>query len=212
MFPQYGSVPQPSSFPESSSRQLSSYPQFMSSVVPWLSDHMNPQKFNALYSMVNEFDMAQRARAMEEAQLDSQHPNHTILGCLSIDSQFNAPAASGHSAARQSFDSSCSFHRRGIGNDGVRRTVNARHINLNFNDSSIQEDEEASRFTHYKDVDQSNSNDNDRDEDEGEDYLVADGDVDVDDISPVLGVLDYNFYLLFQSESIHSIGLDHKRV
>ncbi|MED6108373.1 hypothetical protein PIB30_023289 [Stylosanthes scabra] len=98
MFPPHGSMPPPSFFPESSVRQLSSYPLFMNSVAPYLSNHMDPHTFNTLYSMVNEFDMAQRARALEENQLDAQQTNHTILGRLSIDSHFNAPAASAHFA------------------------------------------------------------------------------------------------------------------
>ncbi|MED6215455.1 hypothetical protein PIB30_113843, partial [Stylosanthes scabra] len=82
---------------------------------------MDPHAFNTLYSMVGEFDRAQRARATEENQPTAQHPDQIIPGRLSVDSHFNAPAASGHSAARQSFDSSRSFNRRGIGEDGVHR-------------------------------------------------------------------------------------------
>ncbi|MED6138291.1 hypothetical protein PIB30_072913, partial [Stylosanthes scabra] len=96
--PPYESVPPPSSFPESSAQQLSSYPLFMNTVAPFLSDHMDPHAFNTLYSMVGEFDRAQRVRAMEENQPAAQHPDQTIPGRLSVDSHFNAPAASGHSA------------------------------------------------------------------------------------------------------------------
>ncbi|MED6164797.1 hypothetical protein PIB30_093646 [Stylosanthes scabra] len=149
--PPHESVPPPSSFPESSAQQLSSYPLFMNTVASFLSDHMDPHTFNTLYSMISEFDRAQRARAMEENQPAAQHPDQTIPGRLSVDSHFNAPAALGHSAARQSFDSSHSFNRRGIG-------------------------DEAARYTRFRDTDQCNSDDNDMDEDEDEeeDYLVTD--------------------------------------
>ncbi|MED6225349.1 hypothetical protein PIB30_092858 [Stylosanthes scabra] len=111
----------------------------MNTVAPFLSDHMDPHAFNTLYSMVGEFDRAQRARAMEENQPAAQHPDQTIPGRLSVDSHFNAPAASGHSAARQSFDSSRSFNRRGIGEDGVHRPGSVPHVDLNFNVSWSQE-------------------------------------------------------------------------
>ncbi|MED6135321.1 hypothetical protein PIB30_045368 [Stylosanthes scabra] len=167
--PPHESVPPPSSFPESSAQQLSSYPLFMNTVAPFLSDHMDPHAFNTLYSMVGEFDRAQRARAMEENQPAAQHPDQTIPGRLSVDSHFNAPAASGHSAARQSFDSSRSFNRRGIGEDGVHRPGSVPHVDLNFNVSWSQEGDEAARYTRFRDTDQCNSNDNDMDEDEEED-------------------------------------------
>ncbi|MED6153321.1 hypothetical protein PIB30_100724, partial [Stylosanthes scabra] len=172
--PPHESMPPPSSFPESSAQQLSSYPLFMNTVAPFLSDHMDPHAFNTLYSMVGEFDRAQRARAMEENQPAAQHPDQTIPGRLSVDSHFNAPAASGHSAARQSFDSSRSFNRRGIGEDGVHRPGSVPHVDLNFNVSWSQEGEEAARYTRFRGTDQCNSNDNDMDEDEEEDYLVTD--------------------------------------
>ncbi|MED6139020.1 hypothetical protein PIB30_079924 [Stylosanthes scabra] len=53
VFPPHESVPPPSSFPESSAQQLSSYPLFMNTVAPFLSDHMDPHAFNTLYSMVD---------------------------------------------------------------------------------------------------------------------------------------------------------------
>ncbi|MED6164160.1 hypothetical protein PIB30_086998 [Stylosanthes scabra] len=126
--------------------------------------------------MVSKFDRARRARAMEENQPAVQHPDQTIPGRLSVDSHFNAPAASGHSAARQSFDSSRSFNRRGIGEDGVHRPDNVPHVDLNFNVSWSQESNETARYTRFRDTDQCNSNDNDMDEDEDEeeDYLVTD--------------------------------------
>ncbi|MED6219519.1 hypothetical protein PIB30_036500 [Stylosanthes scabra] len=172
------SVPPSSSFPESSAQQLSSYPLFMNTVAPFLSDHMDPHAFNTLYSMVGEFDRARRARAMEENQHAAQHPDQTIPGRLSVDSHFNAPAASGHFAARQSFDSSRSFNRRGIGEDGVHCPGSVPHVDLNFNVSWSQEGDEAARYTRFRDTDQCNSNDNDMDEDEEDDYLVKD---EVDD-------------------------------
>ncbi|MED6146231.1 hypothetical protein PIB30_032609 [Stylosanthes scabra] len=172
--PPHESVPPPSSFPESSAQQRSSYPMFMNTVAPFLSDHMDPHAFNTLYSMVGEFDRAQRARAMEENQPALQHPDQTMPGRLSVDSHFNAPAASGHSAARQSFDSSRSFNRRGIGGDGVHRPGSVPHVDLNFTASWSQEGDEAARYTHFRDTDQCNSNDNDMDEDEEEDYLDTD--------------------------------------
>ncbi|MED6173799.1 hypothetical protein PIB30_063040 [Stylosanthes scabra] len=185
--PMCGSMPPPSSFPESSSRQFSSHPMFMNSVAPYLSDHMAPHAFNALCSMANEFEMANQAMLMEENQGDAQQTNQAIPGRLSVDSHFNAPVASGHSAARQSFDSSRSFNRRGIGEDGVRRANTAREIDLNFNASSIQEDEEAAHYMRYRDDDQSNSDDNDMDEDEEEDYLDTDADDDDNEASRVVG-------------------------
>ncbi|MED6224314.1 hypothetical protein PIB30_082786 [Stylosanthes scabra] len=166
-------MPPPASFPVSSTRQLSSYPLFMNSVAPYLSEHTEPHAFNTLYGLVNEFDMAQT--------------NHTIPGRLSIDSHFHALATSAHSAARQSFDSSHSFNMRGIGEDGVHRANTAPGIDLNFNASSIQEDEEAARYTCYRDSDRSNSDDNDMDEDEEEDYLVADGVDDDNEASQCAG-------------------------
>ncbi|MED6139777.1 hypothetical protein PIB30_087139 [Stylosanthes scabra] len=178
MFPDYGHIPQPCSLPGSSSRHMSSYPQFMHSVAPYLAEQMDPQSFNILYSMINDFDMSQQAKAMEEAQMDLEHHNQSRPGRLSIDSHFHAPAASGHSAARQSFDSSRSFYGRGIGEDGVHRNINARQIDLNNNDSSIQEDEEAARYTRYTKGSHSNTHDIDMDEDEEEDYLVEDGNPD----------------------------------
>ncbi|MED6141439.1 hypothetical protein PIB30_103415 [Stylosanthes scabra] len=95
-------------------------------------------------------------------------------GRLSVDSHFNAPAALGNSAARQSFDSSRSFNRRGIGEDGVHRPGSVPHVNLNFTASWSQEGDEAARYTRFRDTDQCNSNDNDMDEDEEEDYLDTD--------------------------------------
>ncbi|MED6119572.1 hypothetical protein PIB30_013006 [Stylosanthes scabra] len=154
-------MPPPASFLESSGRQLSSYPLFMNSVAPYLSERMEPHAFNTLYSLVNEFDMGQT--------------NQTMPDRLSVDSHFHTPAGFAHSVARQSFDSSRSFNMRGIGEDGVRRANAAPSIDLNFNASSIQEDEEAARYTRYKDTDPSYNDDNDRDEDEEEDYLVANG-------------------------------------
>ncbi|MED6141806.1 hypothetical protein PIB30_107158, partial [Stylosanthes scabra] len=135
---------------------------------------MDPHAFNTLYSMVGEFDRAQRARAMEENQPALQHPDQTMPGRLSVNSHFNAPAASGHSAARQSFDSSRSFNRRGIGEDGVHRPGSVPHVELNFTASWSQEGDEAARYTHFRDTDQCNSNDNDMDEDEEKDYLDTD--------------------------------------
>ncbi|MED6123019.1 hypothetical protein PIB30_045361 [Stylosanthes scabra] len=146
----------------------------MNTVAPFLSDHMDPHAFNTLYSMVGEFDRAQRARAMEENQPALQHPDQTMPGRLSVDSHFNAPAASGHSAARQSFDSSRSFNRRGIGEDGVHRPGSVPNVELNFTASWSQEGDEAARYTHFRDTDHCNSNDNDMDEDEEEDYLDTD--------------------------------------
>ncbi|MED6147844.1 hypothetical protein PIB30_047638 [Stylosanthes scabra] len=46
---------------------------------------------------------------MEEGLVDPQHPNRTRPSRLSVDSHFIAPAASGHYAARQSFDSAVVF-------------------------------------------------------------------------------------------------------
>ncbi|MED6190049.1 hypothetical protein PIB30_101921, partial [Stylosanthes scabra] len=176
--PMCGSMPPPSSFP---------YPMFMNSVAPYLSDHMDPHAFNVLCSMANEFEMGQQAKVTEENQVDAQQTNQAIPGRLSLDSHFNAPVASGHLAARQSFDSSRSFNRRGIAEDGVRRANTARDIDLNFNASSIQEEEEAARYTRYMDTDGSNSDDNDMDEDEEEDYLVTDADDDDNEASRVEG-------------------------
>ncbi|MED6203963.1 hypothetical protein PIB30_004549 [Stylosanthes scabra] len=132
------------------------------------------QVFNAVYNSANDFEMGQR--------------NQTMLGRLSVDSHFHASAASAastHSVARQSFDSSRSLNVRGIGDDGVRRANTAAGIYLNFNASSIQEDEEAARYTRYRDTNRLNTDDGDEgededeDEDEEEDYLVTDGgDVD----------------------------------
>ncbi|MED6205758.1 hypothetical protein PIB30_020727 [Stylosanthes scabra] len=137
----------------------------MNSVAPFLAERMEPQAFNTLYSLVNDFDMGQR--------------NQTMPGHLSVDSHFHASAASAHSADRQSFDSSRSLNERGIGDDGVRRANTAAGIDLNFNASSIQEDEEAARYTRYRDTNRLNTNDGD--EDEEEDYLVTDGgDVDTE--------------------------------
>ncbi|MED6168069.1 hypothetical protein PIB30_008728 [Stylosanthes scabra] len=104
-------------------------------------------------------------------------------GHLSVDSHFHASAASANSAARQSFDSSRSLNVRGIGDDGVRRENTAAGIDLNFNASSIQEDEEAARYMRYWDTNRLNTDDGDEDEDEDEeeeeDYLLTDGgDVD----------------------------------
>ncbi|MED6211406.1 hypothetical protein PIB30_073414 [Stylosanthes scabra] len=102
--------------------------------------------------------------------------NQTMPGRLSVDSHFHAStasAASAHSAARQSFDSSRSLNIRGIGDDGVRRANTAARIDLNFNASSIQEDEEAARYTRYRDTNRLNTDNGD--EDEEEDYLVTDG-------------------------------------
>ncbi|MED6139239.1 hypothetical protein PIB30_081921 [Stylosanthes scabra] len=166
-------MPPPASFPESSGRQLSSYPLFMNSVAPYLAEHMEPQEFNTLYGFVNEFDMTQT--------------NETIPGRLSVDSHFHAPAASTHYATRQSFDSSRSFNMRGIGEDGIRRANTAPGIDLNFNASSIQEDEEAARYTRYRESDRSNNDDNDMDEDEKEDYLVTDGIDDNNEASECAG-------------------------
>ncbi|MED6120246.1 hypothetical protein PIB30_019229 [Stylosanthes scabra] len=123
MLPPHGSTPQPPPFPGSSSRQLSSYPQLMYSIAPYLAERMDPHTFNAVYSSVNDFDMGQR--------------NQTV------------PAG----------------------------------IDLNFNASSIQEDEEAARYTRYRDTNPLNTDvgDVDEDEDEKEDYLVTDGgDVDTE--------------------------------
>ncbi|MED6112023.1 hypothetical protein PIB30_057820 [Stylosanthes scabra] len=107
-----------------------------------------------------------------------QH-NHTMPGRLSVDSHFHTSAASAHSAARQSFDSSPSLNVRGIGDDGVRRTNTVPGFDLNFNASSIQDDEEAARYTRYRDTNHLNTDDGD--EDEEEDYLVTDGgDVDTE--------------------------------
>ncbi|MED6182489.1 hypothetical protein PIB30_028869 [Stylosanthes scabra] len=168
MFPPHGSTPQPPSFPKSSGRQLSSYPQLMYSMAPYLAERMEPQVFNAVYSSVNHFEMGQR--------------NQTMPGRLSVDSHFHASvasAASAHSVARQSFDSSRSLNVRGIGDDGVRRANTAAGIDLNFNASSIQEDEEAARYTRYRDTNRLNTDDGDEgedeDEDEEEDYLVTTG-------------------------------------
>ncbi|MED6158931.1 hypothetical protein PIB30_037570 [Stylosanthes scabra] len=167
MFLPHGSTPQPPSFPESSGRQLSSYPQLMYIMAPYLAERMDPQVFNAVYSSVNDFDMGQH--------------NHTIPGRLSIDSHFHASAASAHSAARQSFDSSHSLNVRGIGDDDVRRANIVSGFDLNFNASSIQEDEEVARYTHYRDTNRLTTDDGDEDEDEDEDYLVTDGgDVDTE--------------------------------
>ncbi|MED6211357.1 hypothetical protein PIB30_072956 [Stylosanthes scabra] len=111
---------------------------------------------------------------MEENQPALQHPDQTMPGRLSVDSHFNAPTASGHSAARQPFDSSRSFNRRGIGEDGVHRPGSVSHVDLNFTASWSQKDDEAARYTRFRDTDQCNSNDNDMDEDEEEDYLDTD--------------------------------------
>ncbi|MED6193937.1 hypothetical protein PIB30_023954 [Stylosanthes scabra] len=103
--------------------------------------------------------------------------NQTMPGRLSVDSHFHASAASANSAARQSFDSSRSLNVRGIGDDGVRRENTAAGIDLNFNASSIQEDEEAARYMRYRDTNRFNTDD----EDEEEDYLLTDGgDVDTE--------------------------------
>ncbi|MED6203899.1 hypothetical protein PIB30_003637 [Stylosanthes scabra] len=96
-------------------------------------------------------------------------------GRLSIDSHFHAPAASVHSAARQSFDSSRSFNMRGIG-----KTVFVMRI-------PHLEDEEAAHYTRYRETDQSNSDDNDRDEDEEEDYLIKNGVDDDNEASQCAG-------------------------
>ncbi|MED6152383.1 hypothetical protein PIB30_091544 [Stylosanthes scabra] len=165
--PMCGSMPPPGSFP---------YPMFMNNVAPYLSDHMDSHAFNALCIMANEFEMAQQVKVTEENQVDVQQTNQDIPGRLSVDSHFNAPVASGHSATRQSFDSSRSFNMRGIGEDGVRRANTARDIDLNCNASSIQEDEEAARCTHHMDTDRSNNDDNDMDEEK--DYLLTDADDD----------------------------------
>ncbi|MED6212761.1 hypothetical protein PIB30_086653 [Stylosanthes scabra] len=164
---------QPPSFLESSGRQLSSYPQLMYSMAPYLAERMDPQVFNAVYSSVNDFDMGQR--------------NQTMPGRLSVDSHFHASAASAHSAAKPSFDSSCSLNVRGIGDDSVRRANTAAGIDLNFNASSIQENEEVARYKRYRDTNHLNTNDGDEDEDEDEDeeeeedYLATDGgDVDTE--------------------------------
>ncbi|MED6107494.1 hypothetical protein PIB30_014591 [Stylosanthes scabra] len=136
-------------------------------MAPYLAERMDPQVFNAVFSSVNDFDMGQR--------------NQTMPGRRSVDSHFHASAASAHSAARQSFDSSRSLNVRGIGDDGVRRANTAAGIDLNFNASSIQEDEEVARYTRYRDINRLNTDDadEDEDEDEEEDYLVTDGgDVD----------------------------------
>ncbi|MED6143908.1 hypothetical protein PIB30_010265 [Stylosanthes scabra] len=80
--------------------------------------------------------------------------NQTMPGRLSIDSHFHAStasAASAHSVARQSFDSS----------------------------RSLNKDEEAARYTRYRDTNRLNTDDGDEDEDD--DYLVTDGgDVDTE--------------------------------
>ncbi|MED6161020.1 hypothetical protein PIB30_056819 [Stylosanthes scabra] len=167
--PMCGSMPPTSSFP---------YPMFMQGVAPYLSNHMDPHAFNALCGMANEHEMAQQAKVTEENQVEAQQTNQAIPSRLSVDSHFNAPVASGHSATRQSFDSSRSFNRRGIGEDGVRRANTARDIDLNFNASSIQEDEEAARYTRRMDTYHSNSDNTDMDEDEEEDYMVMDADDD----------------------------------
>ncbi|MED6157548.1 hypothetical protein PIB30_024096 [Stylosanthes scabra] len=144
--------------------------QLMYSMAPYLAERMEPQVFNAVYSLVNDYDMGQR--------------NQTMPGRLSVDSHFHASAASAasaHSAARQSFDSSRSLNVRGIGDDGVRRANTAARIDLNFNASSIQEDEEAARYTRFRDTNRLNTDDGDEDEDEEEDYVVTDGgDVDTE--------------------------------
>ncbi|MED6172315.1 hypothetical protein PIB30_048921 [Stylosanthes scabra] len=44
MFPPHGSTPQPPSFPESSCRQLSSYPQLIYSMAPYLPERIEPQE------------------------------------------------------------------------------------------------------------------------------------------------------------------------
>ncbi|MED6136549.1 hypothetical protein PIB30_057033 [Stylosanthes scabra] len=146
--------------------------------VPQRSPTPDPHAFNALCGMANDHEMTQQAKVTEENQVEAQQTNQAIPGRLSVDSHFNAPVASGHSAARQSFDSSRSFNRRGIVEDGVRRANTARDIDLNFNASSIQEDEEAARYTRRMDTYRSNSDDTDMDEDEEEDYLVMDADDD----------------------------------
>ncbi|MED6133173.1 hypothetical protein PIB30_026098 [Stylosanthes scabra] len=167
LFPPDGSTPQPPSCPESSGRQLSSYPQLMYNMAPYLAERMDPQVFNAVFSSVNDFDMGQY--------------NQTMSGRRSVDSRFHASAASAHSVARQSFDSSRSLNVRGIGDDGVRHANTAAGIDLNFNASSIQEDEETARYTRYSDTNRLNTDDGDEDEDEEEDYLVTDGgDVDIE--------------------------------
>ncbi|MED6137512.1 hypothetical protein PIB30_065648 [Stylosanthes scabra] len=138
-------------------------------MAPYLAERMDPQVFNAVYSSVNDFDMGQH--------------NHTMPSRLSVDSHFHASAASAHSAARQSFDSSRSLNVRGIGDDSVRRANTVPSFDLNFNASSIQEDEEAARYTRYRDTNRLNTDDGDEDEDEDEqeDYLVTDrGDVDTE--------------------------------
>ncbi|MED6107084.1 hypothetical protein PIB30_010805 [Stylosanthes scabra] len=104
-------------------------------------------------------------------------------GRLSVDSHFHASAASANSAARQSFDSSRSLNLRGIGDDGIRRENTAAGIDLNFNASSIQEDEEVARYMRYRDTNRLHTDDGDEDEDEDEeeDYLLTDGgDVDTE--------------------------------
>ncbi|MED6189750.1 hypothetical protein PIB30_099008 [Stylosanthes scabra] len=78
--------------------------------------------------------------------------------------------------ARHKNSSGC--YRRCISEDGVRRCINARHIDLNYNESSIQEEEEAARYIRYTEGARSNTDDIDRDVDEEEDYLVEDGNVD----------------------------------
>ncbi|MED6171856.1 hypothetical protein PIB30_044718 [Stylosanthes scabra] len=166
-----GSMPSTSSFP---------YPTFMEGVAPYLSDNMDPLAFNVLCGMANEHEMAQQAPVTEKNQVEAQQTTQAIPGRLSVDSHFNAPVASGHSTARQSFDSSRSFNRRGIEEDGVRCANTALDIDLNFNASSIQEDEEAARYTRRMDTYRSNGDDTDMDEDEDEeeDYLVMDANDD----------------------------------
>ncbi|MED6153648.1 hypothetical protein PIB30_104177 [Stylosanthes scabra] len=140
-------------------------------MAPYLAERMDPQVFNVVYSSINDFDMGQR--------------NQTMPGRLSVDSHFHASAASANSVARQSFDSSRSLNVRGIGDDGVRCANTAAGIDLNFNASSIQEDEETARYMRYRDTNRLNTDDGDEDEDEDEDeeedYLLTDGgDVDTD--------------------------------
>ncbi|MED6118287.1 hypothetical protein PIB30_001519 [Stylosanthes scabra] len=132
-------------------------------MAPYLAERMDPQVFNAVYSSVNDFDMGQR--------------NQIMPGRLSVDSHFHASAASANSAARPSFDSSRSLNVRGIGDDGVRRENTKAGIDLNFNASSIQEDEEAAHYMRYRDTNRLNTDDGDEDEDEDEeeDYLLTDG-------------------------------------
>ncbi|MED6138705.1 hypothetical protein PIB30_076968 [Stylosanthes scabra] len=126
-----GSMPSTSSFP---------YPTFMHGVAPYLSDNMDPHAFNALCGMANEYEMAQQAKVTEENQVEAQQTNQAIPGHLSVDSHSNAPVASGHSAARQSFDSSRSFNRRGIGEDGVRRANTASDASDSAAGSSTPKD------------------------------------------------------------------------